>query len=191
MTLFASVDADCDSEYLSVSLSSACDEVEGVCPSTCNDAAASIHTACTMNGATLDGEPANITTILLAINIFVTGTCKEVIIDKVLSPAATCQEFSMMNYKASALSCREDPQHPSEPCPKFCLDMMDGLYSTCSSDDTFVMVDEQGISRTLDVSTMTNEWHPSLAKEATIVQTDRPRPRYVSSILYNLSLFEL
>jgi len=166
LTLFSSVDADCDSEFASfASFSPPCDEVvEGVCPYTCNVAIDSLHTTCSMDGATFNGRPTEsittsvfstilVTQILLAAKIPATGACKEVILDKTLKFADTCQEITDLTLLASYSECKND----NVQCSKFCMDMLDGFYATCSSDDTYVStnVTDTGyiLSATQDVST--------------------------------------
>jgi len=138
------VDDDCDSEF--ASLAFLCDEVDGVCPSTCNDAVDSLHTTCSMDGATFNGRPTESSTILLAAKILATGACEEVILDKALNFADTCQEITTLNLAASTLECGDD----SEQCSKFCMDMLDAFYATCTSGDTYVTTGDI----TQDVSTV-------------------------------------
>jgi len=136
LTLFSSVDADCDSEFASLADNPAlCDEVDGACPSSCNVAVDSLHTTCSMDGATFNGQTIESSYVLLiAIHEdLAIGACEEMILEKLLTFANTCQEITTLNVLGSVLQCRDD----SEQCSKFCMDMLDGFYATCRSDDTF------------------------------------------------------
>jgi len=127
---------DCDSLALAII---SCEAINDACPTDCQDTVDSFHTTCSMDGATYFNSTYQDVATLLGLGLLKENdACRDVILDKAVAITETCQDWATLNLGSVIFYCGTS----GVECPQFCKDMMDGLYGTCGSTDTYQTVDD-------------------------------------------------
>mmetsp|Transcript_22583 Transcript_22583/g.33456 ORF Transcript_22583/g.33456 Transcript_22583/m.33456 type:complete len:227 (+) Transcript_22583:95-775(+) len=165
LTLYTGAIAnECEDQYNAIIfLSNVCDPVEGSdqCPASCQESLDMLDTACSVDGATISGEPYQASTNLAAALIFVDEPCKSVVGDELLSQVEdTCQDIGTLYLSTSVIFCGDDD---TPACSPFCQGVLDGFYRSCAVDDEVMTEDFTG-KVSLPVSQIRVGYHAGLSE---------------------------
>merc|ERR1719491_1745682 len=133
---------ECEVQFTIFISSNVCDPVEGSdqCPASCQESLDTLDTACSVDGATISGEPYQASTNLATALIFVDEPCKSVVGDEVLSQVDdTCQDWGALYLSTAIFFCSGD--NDTAVCSPFCQGVLDGFYRSCAVDDEVMMED--------------------------------------------------
>jgi len=145
LTLYTGAIAnECEDQYNAIIfLSNVCDPVEGSdqCPASCQESLDMLDTACSVDGATISGEPYQASTNLATSDyMFLKEPCKSVVADELLSQVDdTCQDWGTLYISTAIFSCSKNNDTPV--CSQFCQGVQDGFYRSCAVDDEVMIED--------------------------------------------------
>ena len=136
LTLYTGAIAnECEDQYNAITIfSNVCDPVAGSdqCPASCQESLDTLGTACSVDGATITGEPYQASTTLVAALLFVDEPCKSIVEDELLSQVDdTCQDWGTLYLSTPIFFCSDD----TPVCSPFCQGVQDGFYRSCAVDD--------------------------------------------------------